>query len=71
MDVLVGPLSAAGAAVVVVGMFLRHMATENEKNRAMIVNHLSQSVEVQARVAAALELHYESLKLIIEMLRKH
>lgn len=41
---------AAAAVIVTVGLFLRHMSEQRNKDRTLIENHLSSSVKVLAEL---------------------
>ena len=41
---------AAAAVIITVGLFLRHMSEQRNKDRTLIENHLSSSVKVLAEL---------------------
>ena len=49
----IAQLGAAGAVIVVVVMFLKHLATKDEAFNAVVTNHLEHSTAAQEKAAEA------------------
>lgn len=47
---LLANVPAAAAVIITVGLFLRHMSEQRDKDRTLIENHLSSSVKVLAEL---------------------
>ncbi len=56
MDPQITQLGAAAAVVIVTGMFLRHIASENDKNRDLWGNHLTTTVQVLQKISDQIEM---------------